>query len=60
MQKKILSVLFAIAVALTSVASLYAATCTVTIEKPDGTKIVSKAEGNTCTLDINAGTCTCE
>lgn len=60
MLKKCLTYVFVLAISAASVASAFAATCTVRVEKPDGTIIESTAEGDTCTLDINAGTCTCE
>jgi len=60
MLKKCLTYVFVSALFVSSVAPAFAATCTVKVTKKDGTVIESTAEGDTCTLDLNAGTCTCE
>jgi len=37
----------------------YAANCTTTISKPDGTRIQIVVEGETCSMDWNSGVCQC-
>lgn len=40
-------------------ATAYAATCTTTITKKDGTKIESTVEGDSCTISLDTGLCSC-
>jgi len=37
----------------------FAATCTTTIERPDGSKTIAKIEGDSCTIDLESGLCSC-
>jgi len=40
-------------------ATAYAAKCSTTITKPDGTKIESTIEGDSCTINLETGQCSC-
>lgn len=40
-------------------AEIEGASCTKTVENPDGSKVTVKIEGDTCSTDIQSGTCTC-
>lgn len=57
--KKIQTILLALVFTLGTSVAAYAAKCTTTITKPDGTTIVSEIEGDTCTIDLDSGTCSC-
>lgn len=59
MKKKILLSVLGLLLSSGTFAGAYAATCSVKVTHPDGTVVESKAEGETCTLDVNAGTCSC-
>lgn len=59
MKKKILSVLSALLFSAGVLVSAYAAKCTTTITREDGTKVIAEVEGSSCTLDLNTGVCRC-
>lgn len=49
-----------LALALTvGVGTSFAAKCTTTIERPDGTKTTTIIQGDTCSIDLETGLCTC-